>query len=52
MGEESEKNGYLYVYDWIVLLCIWNWYNMVNQLYSNIKWKLNKKKMVNTTMKL
>lgn len=30
------------MYCWIILLYTWNWNNVVNQLYSNIKQKVNK----------
>ena len=29
----------MYVYNWIPLLYTWNQHNIVNQLYSSIKWK-------------
>ena len=32
------------MYHWITLLYTWNQHNLVNQLYSNIKEKLNKNK--------
>ena len=31
------ENGYIYIYDWIPLLSTWNYYNIVNWLYPNIK---------------
>ena len=34
-----EENGYMYMYGWVPLLSTWNYYNIVNQLYSNIKFK-------------
>ena len=37
------ENGYTYMYGWVPLLSIWNYYNIVNQLYSNIKWKVKNK---------
>ena len=27
------KRMYIYMYDWVTLLCSRNWYNIVNQLY-------------------
>ena len=26
---------YIYIYDWVTLLCSRNWYNTVNELYFN-----------------
>ena len=37
MGEELGKNGYMYMYSWVTLLHTWNYHNIVNWLYSNIK---------------
>ena len=37
------ENGYRYVYGWVTLLCTWNYYNIVNWLYANIKLKVKKK---------
>ena len=38
MGWESDKkNRYMYMYNWITLLHTWNEHNIVNQLYSNVK---------------
>ena len=31
------------MYDWITLLYTWNYHNIVNQLYSNIKLTVKKK---------
>ena len=31
------ENGYVYLYAWGPLLCTWNYHNIVNWLYSNIK---------------
>ena len=31
------ENGYMYMYGWAPLLSTWNYHNIVNQLYSNIK---------------
>ena len=33
--QESENNGYLYMYNWFTLLCAWEQHNFVSQLYSN-----------------
>ena len=33
------ENGYMYTYDWVPLTSIWNCHNLVNWLYSNIKYK-------------
>ena len=39
-----EENGHLCTYGWISLLSTWKHYNIVNWLYSEIKWKVKKKK--------
>ena len=31
------ENGYMYTQDWVIQLCTWNYHNIVNQLYPNIK---------------
>ena len=31
------EKGYMYMYDWVPLLSTWNYHNIVNQLFSNIK---------------
>ena len=31
------ENEYMYMYGWVALLCTWNYHNIVNRLYSNIK---------------
>ena len=31
------ENGYVYIYGWLSLLSTWNYHNIVNWLYSNIK---------------
>ena len=36
MGKEFEK-GYMYMYNWMTLLYLWNYHNMDNKLYSNVK---------------
>ena len=28
------RNGYMYIYSWVTLLCTWNYHNIINQLYS------------------
>ena len=38
------ENGYMYMYDWVSLLFMWNDYKVANQLYSNTKYKVLKKK--------
>ena len=40
------ENGYMYMYGWVPSLFIWNYHNIVNQLYSNTKcfFVLKKKK--------
>ena len=38
-GKIWKKNRYMYMYNWITLLYAWNNHNIVNQLYSKIKWK-------------
>ena len=30
-----EKNEYMYMYNWIILLYTWNQHNIVYQLYAN-----------------
>ena len=46
------ENGYIRMYNWIPLLSMWNYHNIVNQLYFNIKCKVKKKKKrKNTTLK-
>ena len=35
--EVCRKNGYMYMYGWVPLLSTWNYPNIVNWLYSNIK---------------
>ena len=37
MGGGLEENGYMYVYDKVPLLFMWNYHNIVNQLYPNTK---------------
>ena len=34
----------MYMYNWFTLLCTWNEYNILNQLYTNKKISLSKKK--------
>ena len=29
--------GYMHMYGWVALLCIWSYHNVINWLYSNIK---------------
>ena len=36
------ENGYMYMYTWVPLLSTWNYHNIVNWLYSNIKQKVLK----------
>ena len=36
----------MYIYGWVHLLSTWNYHNIVNQLHSNIKWKVLKKKKI------
>ena len=43
-----EENGHLCTYGWISLLSTWKHYNIVNCLYSEIKWKVKKKKNTST----
>ena len=31
------QNGYTYMYGWVALLSAWNYHNIDNQLYANIK---------------
>jgi len=37
-----KENGYMYmlIYSWVPLLSTWNYYSIVNWLYSNIKYKV------------
>ena len=37
MGKESEKNEYICMYNWTILLYLWNSHNIVKQLYSSKK---------------
>ena len=37
MGGESRQNTYMYVYAWVPFLSTWNYQNVVNWLYLNIK---------------
>ena len=37
MGNESEKNSYMYMNNQVILLYTWNQHNIVNQLCSNIE---------------
>ena len=30
--KKLERNGYMYMYNWIILLYTWNYHNIVNQL--------------------
>ena len=38
-GEFGEEWIHIYMYGWVPLLFTWNYYNIVNQLYSNIRYK-------------
>ena len=31
------ENGYIYMYDWVALLCTWNYHNSVNWLFSSVQ---------------
>ena len=37
LKESLGENEYMHMYEWISLLSTWNYPNIVNQLYSNIK---------------
>ena len=37
MGRGLWENGYMYMYDWVPLLFTWNYHNIVNRLYPNIR---------------
>ena len=37
------ETGYLYMWGWVALLSTWNYHNIVNWLYSNIKLKVKNK---------
>ena len=41
IGVEFGENGYMYLYGWVPLLFTWNYHNIVNQPFSNIKLKDN-----------
>ena len=41
--KDMRENGYMYMYGWGPLLCTWNYRNIVNWVYSNIKFKIKKK---------
>ena len=41
-----KKNGYVYMYNWIILLNSRNFHNIVNQLYFNKTLKKWKKKKI------
>ena len=42
--ERSCGGEWIHVYDWVPLLSTWSYHNIVNQLYSNMKYKVLKKK--------
>ena len=42
-GQDGSLGEKGYMYGWVVSLCIWNYHNIVNQLYSNIKEKAEKR---------
>ena len=37
------ENGYMYMYGWVPSLFTWNYHNIVNQVYSNMKQKIKEK---------
>ena len=39
MGGELGENDYMHMYGWVSSLSTWNYHNIVNQLYSNTKFK-------------
>ena len=41
--KDMRENEYVYMYGWGPLLCTWNYHNIVNWVYSNIKFKSKKK---------
>ena len=43
MEREFGGEWYMYMYGWVPLLFTWNCHSIVNQLYSNIIWKVKKK---------
>ena len=45
MGGQFRGEWYMYMYGWVTLLSIWNYLNVVDQPYSNIKYKAKKKKI-------
>ena len=40
------ENGYMYMYGWVHSLFTWNYHNIINCLYSNIKYKDKEKKKI------
>ena len=42
--ESLAENGYIYRYGWVSLFSAWNYHNIVNGIYSNIKEKVKKVK--------
>ena len=44
MGIGSRKSGYIYMYNWFILLDTWNLHSIVNQLYSDKNFLKRKEK--------
>ena len=44
--ENLQENVYMCVYDWVPLLFTWNYLDIVNQPYSNAKYKVKKKRIL------
>ena len=40
--EGLEENGYMYMYDWVLLRFTWNYDDIVNQLYPDTEQKVYK----------
>ena len=43
MGRDLGENGYMFMYGWVPSLFTWNYHNIVNRLYPNIKKKVQNK---------
>ena len=41
MGGETGEDGHMYMYSWAPLLFTWNYHNIANWLYYNIKFKVS-----------
>ena len=45
MEKNLKNNRYIYMYNWISLLFIWKYHNIINQLYSQFKNCLKKQRL-------